>query len=61
MYPFHRRFGGSQRLPGPFAENTNNIWSMPIIVPQITDNGIKIMCMNYAVEHSITTTNLPGS
>ena len=60
MYPFHRRFGGSQRLPGPFAEN-NNIWSLPIIKPQMTDNRIKIMCMNYAVEHSVTTTKLPGS
>jgi hypothetical protein len=59
MYPFHRRFGGSQWLPGPFAEN--NIWSLPIIEPPITDNGIKIMCMNYAVEHSISTINLPGS
>jgi hypothetical protein len=60
MYPFNRRFGGSQRLPGPFAEN-NNIWSLPITEPQITDNGIKTMSTNNAVEHSITTTKLPGS
>jgi hypothetical protein len=60
MYTFHRRFGGSQRLPRPFAEN-NNICSLPIIEPQTTDNRIKIMCTNYVVEHSITTTNIPGS